>query len=295
MFGRSEVTPFAPMAIGKRAAKAWRAAALEPITLHECRHTFASLLIDSDANPKAVQEFMGHSKIATTFDTYGHLFPGSRDEVRERMDAYLAPGEVLTGELTGEQAPNRPPERYHHRDRPHGQAVKETPRRSGASQGYREERYVCVYVGGVGTPRRSPSGQCREGRANADQDFCVSVADSQDPCRSSSSQPGYERMCESSVSTVTHRLPGKEPDRRLESAVRISPMYRWRPWSGGASTRCSPSEGSPGRAQARRSRCGPGGSGSAAMGPGRRSRAARAGRRRAPCGRASAATSPAAG
>jgi integrase len=54
------------------------------------RHTFASLLIDSGANAKAVQEFMGHSKIQTTFDTYGHLLPGSRDEVRERMDAYLA-------------------------------------------------------------------------------------------------------------------------------------------------------------------------------------------------------------
>ncbi len=86
------------------ATKAWQAAALEPITLHECRHTFASLLIDSDANPKAVQEFMGHSKIA---DHLRHLrapVPGSRDEVRERMDAYLAAGEVLTGELTGEQA-----------------------------------------------------------------------------------------------------------------------------------------------------------------------------------------------
>jgi integrase len=73
------------MAIGKRATKAWQAAKLEPITLHECRHTFASLLIDSGANPNAVQEFRGHSKIQTTFDTYGHVFPGSRDEVRERM------------------------------------------------------------------------------------------------------------------------------------------------------------------------------------------------------------------
>jgi hypothetical protein len=33
---------------------------------------------------------MGHAKIQTTFDTYGHLFPGSHDEVRERMDAYLS-------------------------------------------------------------------------------------------------------------------------------------------------------------------------------------------------------------
>jgi integrase len=63
---------------------------LTPITLHECRHTFASLLIDAGANPKAVQTFMGHSKIQTTFDIYGHLLPGSHDEVRERMDVYLA-------------------------------------------------------------------------------------------------------------------------------------------------------------------------------------------------------------
>ena len=32
---------------------------------------------------------MGHSKIHSTFDTYGHLLAGSRDEVRERMDVYV--------------------------------------------------------------------------------------------------------------------------------------------------------------------------------------------------------------
>jgi integrase len=89
VFGRTESSPFSPPATDRRARKAWKSTKLEPITLHECRHTFASLLIDSGANPKAVQEFMGHSKIQTTFDTYGHLFPGSHDEVRERMDAYL--------------------------------------------------------------------------------------------------------------------------------------------------------------------------------------------------------------
>ncbi len=110
IFGRGGPTlPFAPMAIGRRAAKAW--AAVEPITLHECRHTFASLLIDAGANPKAIQTFMGHSKIQTTFDIYGHLMPGSHDEVRERMDAYLSEtvsvhGECLTGEQTGEQPPS---------------------------------------------------------------------------------------------------------------------------------------------------------------------------------------------
>jgi alkanesulfonate monooxygenase SsuD/methylene tetrahydromethanopterin reductase-like flavin-dependent oxidoreductase (luciferase family) len=69
---------------------------------------FASLLIDFGANPKAVQEFMGHSKIQTTFDVYGHLFPGSHDEVRARMDAYLAAGDVHGDVLTGPPAQSRP-------------------------------------------------------------------------------------------------------------------------------------------------------------------------------------------
>lgn len=89
VFGRTAVDPFVPSTIDNHAQECWAAVELEPITLHEARHTFASLLIDSGANAKAVQEFMGHSKIQTTFDTYGHLLPGSHDEVRERMDAYL--------------------------------------------------------------------------------------------------------------------------------------------------------------------------------------------------------------
>ena len=88
-FGRSPTQPFAPTATNKRAKEAWGVAQLPAITLHECRHTFASLLIDAGTNPKAIQTYMGHSKIQTTFDVYGHLMPGSIDQVRERMDAYL--------------------------------------------------------------------------------------------------------------------------------------------------------------------------------------------------------------
>ena len=88
-FGRSPIRPFAPTATDKRAKEAWGVAQLPAITLHECRHTFASSLIDAGTNPKAIQTYMGHSKIQTTFDVYGHLMPGSIDQVRERMDAYL--------------------------------------------------------------------------------------------------------------------------------------------------------------------------------------------------------------
>ena len=33
---------------------------------------------------------MGHATIQMTFDRYGHLMPGSRDEARRRLDAYLS-------------------------------------------------------------------------------------------------------------------------------------------------------------------------------------------------------------
>lgn len=109
IFGRSAGEPFYAATIDGRAKRAWLAhnmaereaaekegrtpALLTLLTMHECRHTFASILIETGANPKAIQEVMGHSKIQTTFDVYGHLLPGSYDDVRARMDAFLASGE----------------------------------------------------------------------------------------------------------------------------------------------------------------------------------------------------------
>jgi site-specific recombinase XerD len=59
------------------------------MALHECRHTFAPLLIDAGANPKAIQD-MGHAAIEETFSRYGYLMPGARDQARELVDAYMA-------------------------------------------------------------------------------------------------------------------------------------------------------------------------------------------------------------
>jgi integrase len=45
IFGRSETLPFAHVSLRERALGAWAWAELEPIGLHECRHTFASMCI----------------------------------------------------------------------------------------------------------------------------------------------------------------------------------------------------------------------------------------------------------
>jgi integrase len=72
---------------------------MEPIGFHEARHTFASLRIDAGVNAKAVSTFMGLSNISITFDIYGHLMPGSRDEARERMDRHLASAAIPSDEV----------------------------------------------------------------------------------------------------------------------------------------------------------------------------------------------------
>ena len=109
LFGATADEPFTPSTIRRRALSAWgwkeapnpkpngprgvlveaRPDALEPIGLHEARHTFASLMIAAGVNAKALSTIMGHATIGITFDVYGHLMPGGEEEARERVDGYL--------------------------------------------------------------------------------------------------------------------------------------------------------------------------------------------------------------
>jgi integrase len=89
-FGRTPSDPFRPGSFQKRADKAWSRAGLERITFHECRHTFASLMIAAGVNAKALSTYMGHANISITLDRYGHLMPGSEEEAAGLLDGYLA-------------------------------------------------------------------------------------------------------------------------------------------------------------------------------------------------------------
>jgi integrase len=108
VFGFTAEHPFDPSSVRRRALAAWQATnaaaikeaqtagqdpksveMLEPIGLHESRHTCASGLIASGANAKTIQKVMGHASIQVTFDVYGHLMPGGLDEALDAFDAYL--------------------------------------------------------------------------------------------------------------------------------------------------------------------------------------------------------------
>jgi integrase len=88
-FGRTPETPFQPTKVANRAIRAWKAAELKPITLHEARHTFASMMIAAGVNAKALSTYMGHAGVAITYDRYGHLMPGNEAEAAGLLDAYL--------------------------------------------------------------------------------------------------------------------------------------------------------------------------------------------------------------
>jgi integrase len=98
-FGREDGRPFSGTAVRDRALRAWKAAGLAPITLHECRHTFASIWIAAGVGAKALSTYMGHANIAITLDRYGHLMPGNEEEAAGLVDAYLARADTA-GRLT---------------------------------------------------------------------------------------------------------------------------------------------------------------------------------------------------
>ena len=75
--------------ISDRAAAAWKAAKLEPLTMHDARHTYASLMILAGVQITALARFMGHTSITTTVDRYGHLYPSERQTAAAALDRLL--------------------------------------------------------------------------------------------------------------------------------------------------------------------------------------------------------------
>lgn len=72
-----------------------RAGIAKRITLHDLRHTAASLMVASGANVKAVQRQLGHKSAAMTLDVYSDLFDDDLEALSVRM------GEMIDGSGVG--------------------------------------------------------------------------------------------------------------------------------------------------------------------------------------------------
>lgn len=95
---RPEGGKLSTTALYKRADRAWQAEHLQPIRLHECRHTASSWMRAAGIDLKARSVLMGHASTASankgygliTEDRYTHLLPGEIQKAGKRLSVYLA-------------------------------------------------------------------------------------------------------------------------------------------------------------------------------------------------------------
>lgn len=64
-------------------------ACLPHIRFHDLRHSAATLLMSQGVHPKVVQEFLGHSTITMTMDTYSHVLPSMQQDAISKLNDAL--------------------------------------------------------------------------------------------------------------------------------------------------------------------------------------------------------------
>ncbi|MGT2800971.1 integrase [Streptococcus phage Javan290] len=62
---------------------------LRPITIHQFRHTHASLCFEAGMTLKQVQYRLGHSDLKTTMNIYTHITKQAKDDIGEKFSNYI--------------------------------------------------------------------------------------------------------------------------------------------------------------------------------------------------------------
>lgn len=73
------------------------------IRVHDIRHSHASMLVNGGANPLLIASRLGHEKVATTLDTYSHLYPDRGQRLADDLNA-------IKNQLDQEKAAAAPPQ-----------------------------------------------------------------------------------------------------------------------------------------------------------------------------------------
>ncbi len=84
--------PWVPTTFGMLFARLRDAAKLPKVRLHDLRHSYASLLMQSGADLKIVSTALGHSSVAITADLYAHVAPVMLQAAADRFDALIESG-----------------------------------------------------------------------------------------------------------------------------------------------------------------------------------------------------------
>ncbi|MFB6355291.1 MAG: site-specific integrase [bacterium] len=92
VFSTKNGTIIQPRNVRRRLNKLLEKADCPSIRFHDLRHTCATLLLSQGVNPKIVAEQLGHTKISTTLDLYGHVCPTMQEQATQAM------GDIVDGD-----------------------------------------------------------------------------------------------------------------------------------------------------------------------------------------------------
>ena len=75
--------------IAKRKAAYCKKSGVKQIRTHDLRHSHVAMLINLGVRIEVISARLGHEKVSTTWDIYGHLYPNSQQEAVAKMDSCI--------------------------------------------------------------------------------------------------------------------------------------------------------------------------------------------------------------
>jgi integrase len=88
IFGATGRSPFSPSYVRATADRAWQVAGISRVTLHECRHGYASFLDAAGISEARADRYLGHAG-TTVSDRYRHRLRGQLESDGALLDGYL--------------------------------------------------------------------------------------------------------------------------------------------------------------------------------------------------------------
>ena len=82
---------FTKSALDKEIKRVAERAGLEPIRVHDLRHSHSSMLIEMGFDILEISERLGHESVKTTLDTYSHLYPDKDKKLASELNKLRRP------------------------------------------------------------------------------------------------------------------------------------------------------------------------------------------------------------
>ena len=90
MFTTRKGRPLEGTRITRDFKKLLKGAKLPKQRFHDLRHACATFMLADGLSPHEVKEWLGHSQISLTLNTYAHVLPGAKREAANRLAKMLA-------------------------------------------------------------------------------------------------------------------------------------------------------------------------------------------------------------